>query len=286
MKRKRLLKIELAVLFLICILCEVLFSANYLNISTYSIKTDKTTASFKAVMVSDLHNKEYGKGNKKLLRKIYEQKPDIIFALGDMVNKNDKNREIALNFYSELVKIADVYCCIGNHEEGYYDTAGLKQDMKKTGVHLLENEMEKVDFTSGSIVVGTLADYPYYDWLAPDYNTPSRYFLESFIEQQKDNFSILLAHEPEYFYWQLKEKNLDLILSGHTHGGVVRLPFIGGLIAPNQGIMSGHNELLPKYTKGYYSSGTANIYITGGLGNSSFIPRFYNPPEISVINVN
>ena len=286
MKKKRTVKAALALLFLVCILCEVLFSANYLNISTIHIKNDKTTASFRAVLISDLHNKEYGKGNKELLKTIYEQKPDIIFAVGDMLNKNDKNRDIALSFYSKLTRIADVYCCLGNHEVDYYDTEGLKRDMRKTGVRLLYNEMEKVDFLSGSITVGSIGYYPYYEYQAPEYNNPARIFLDEFIEQEDENFSILLAHQPEYFYWKLKEKKLDLILSGHTHGGLIRLPFVGGLLAPNQGILAKNGDILPEYTKGYYSSGTANLYISGGLGNEFFIPRFYNPPEICVINVN
>lgn len=286
MKKKRLIKAALALLFLVCIICEILFSANYLNISTINIKSNKTTASFRAVVVSDLHNKEYGKGNKKLLRTIYEQKPDVIFALGDMVNNGEKNRDIALDFYSGLVRIADVYCCLGNHEKTFYDPAGLRQDIIKTGVHLLEDEMEKVDFTSGSITVGALRYYPYYDVNSPDYNTPTRFFFDRFVEQQKENFSILMVHEPEYFYWGLKNKDLDLMLSGHTHGGLIRLPFVGGLVAPNQGLLAKNGDILPDYTKGYYSSGTANLYITGGLGNELLIPRFYNPPEISVINVN
>ncbi|MBR1731339.1 MAG: metallophosphoesterase [Ruminococcus sp.] len=286
MKRKTLIKLMLALLFAVCIICEILFSANFLNISALNIKTDKTTASFKAVLVSDLHNKEYGKGNKTLLKTIYEQEPDVIFAVGDMLNKGDKNRKIAIDFYSELSKIASVYCCLGNHEDDYYDLEGLKLDMRKAGVNLLYNEMETVDFQSGSITVGALGYYPSYEGQEPEYNNPARFFLDDFIKQEDENFSILLMHQPEYFCWKLKEKKLDLILCGHTHGGIVRLPFIGGLIAPNQGILAHNGDILPDCTKGYYSSGTANMYITGGLGNEVFVPRFYNPPEISVINVN
>ena len=286
MKIKRLTKAALAVLFLVCMLCEILFSANFLNISTLDIKTDKTKASFRAVLVSDLHNKEYGEGNKKLLKRINELEPDIIFCVGDMLNKDDPNRDIAINFYSELTKISTVYCCFGNHEDHYCDTDGLKHDMKKAGVRLLYNEMEKVDFQSGSITVGSLGYYPYYEYDAPAYNSAARRFLDSFIEQENENYSILLVHEPEMFYWGLKEKKLDLMLCGHTHGGIVRLPFIGGLMAPNQGILAHNGDILPDYTKGYYSSGTANLFISGGLGNEFFVPRFYNPPEICVINVN
>lgn len=286
MSRKKLIKLALALLFIICILCEIIFSANYLNITSVDIKAKKTTASFRAVVLSDLHNKEFGKGNKKLLKTVYEQEPDIIFVVGDMLNKTDENREIAVNLYSELTKIANVYCCLGNHEKEYRDLSGLKRDMQKAGVRLLSNEMEKVDFQSGSITVGALGFFPYHDYDAPYYNNPARYFLDDFIEQEDENFSILLAHEPEMFYWELKNKKLDLMICGHTHGGIVRLPFIGGLIAPNQGFLAGHGELLPEYTKGYYSSPTANMFISGGLGNEAIIPRFFNPPEVCVLNVN
>lgn len=286
MKRKTLIKSAAAVLFLVCLICEVLFSEHYLNISELNIKTDKTTASFRAVVVSDLHNREYGKNNKKLLRKIYEQEPDVIFALGDMVNKDEKTREVAIDFYNELVKITNVYACLGNHERNYYDLEGLKRDMEKAGVRLLENEMETVDFTSGSITVGSLAYFPYYEINAPDYDNPARWFLDSYIEQQKDNFSLLLMHEPEMFTWGLENKDIELALCAHTHGGILRLPFIGGITAPNQGILAHNGEVLPKYTKGYYDTGKANIFITGGLGGNTLLKRFYNPVEITVINVN
>ena len=286
MSKKQLIKLAAVLMFVVCLICEILFSANYLNISSFNIKTGKTAARFRAVLVSDLHNKEYGKSNKKLLKTISEQKPDIIFCVGDMLNKEDSEREIAINLYTELAKIADVYCCLGNHERNYSDLEGLKRDMLKTGVKLLENEMETVNFESGSITVGALGYFPYYECEAPYYNNSARRFLDDFTEQEKYNYSILLAHEPEMFYWGLKDKNIDLMLSGHTHGGIVRLPFIGGLLAPNQGILAKNGDILPHYTKGFYSSGKANLYISGGLGNESFVPRFFNPPEICVINVN
>lgn len=286
MNRKKLIKTALALLFLICIVCEFLFSDNYLNITTLDIKTDKTTASFRAVLLSDLHNREYGEGNKRLLREIYKLEPDVIFVVGDMLNKDDDNRDIAIHLYSELCKIASVYCCLGNHEHDYPDLDGLKRDMQKAGVRLLINEMEKIDFQSGSITVGSLDYFPYYEWDAPHYNNPARYFLDDFIKQEEENFSILLVHEPEMFYWKLKDMKIDLMLCGHTHGGIIRLPFIGGLAAPNQGLMAGNGDILPDYTKGYYSSGTANLFVSGGLGSDALIPRFFNPPEICVINVN
>ena len=110
--------------------------------------------------------------------------------------------------------------------------------------------------------------------------------MEDFQEQQKENFSILLAHEPEYYYWSFYKRDFDLILSGHTHGGIIRLPFIGGLLAPNQGVLAKNGDVLPKYTKGLYRTDKSTTVISAGLGNEIPLPRFNNPPEYCVINVN
>ena len=274
-----------AALLIACFFSEIHYSANYLTKSEYSIKTDKTSASFKAVLASDLHNKEYGEHNRRLLDAIKSEKPDVIFSVGDLLNRQDENRLVCIEFLTELNKIAPVYCCLGNHEDAYTDTQALKTDIINTGATLLSNSMETVELGGGSFTVGALADYPFYDWDAPNFENPNRYFLDSFQEQQKENFSILLAHQPEYYYWTFSEMDFDLILSGHTHGGIIRLPFVGGLLAPNQGFLA-RRGLLPTYTKGYYSTDSSKIIISAGLGNEVLLPRFNNPPEYCIIYVN
>lgn len=284
MRRKAFLKLGLGLILFFCFLSEAIFSNNYLTVSSYKINTDKTTASFRAVMLSDLHGKEFGKDNVRLLRAVNSLKPDVIFVVGDMLNCDDKDADTALELYRGLCNIADVYCCAGNHERGYRKPDSLYVDIEKTGARLLRNEMKNVELLSGSFTVGGLQYYPYFEGSSP--NTAERVFLEKFIEQEKENFSILLVHEPEFFMWSLGKMKLDLVLSGHTHGGIIRLPFIGGLAAPNQGLLGKNGELLPKYTKGLYKTDTATLIVSAGLSNEKLVPRLNNPPDICVIDIN
>lgn len=284
MRRKTLLKLGLGLILFFCFLSEAIFSNNYLTVSSYKINTDKTTASFRAVLLSDLHGKEFGKDNVKLLRAVNSLKPDVIFVVGDMVNCDDTDADTALELYRGLCNIADVYCCAGNHERGYRKPDSLYVDIEKTGARLLRNEMKTVELLSGSFTVGGLQYYPYFEGSSP--NTAERVFLEKFIEQEKENFSILLVHEPEFFMWSLGRMKLDLVLSGHTHGGIIRLPFIGGLAAPNQGLLGKKGELLPKYTKGLYKTDTSTLIVSAGLSNEKLVPRLNNPPDICVIDIN
>ncbi|MCH5299085.1 MAG: metallophosphoesterase [Ruminococcus sp.] len=286
MKLKTKIALSVISLLIVFVVAELIYSNNFLTIGNYEIKTQKTSASFRAVLLSDLHNKEFGANNEKLLCLVKKQNPDVIFTVGDFVTKFESDREVACKLLRELTEIAPVYSSLGNHERSYYDYDGLIEDIKATGVTLLDNELTEVELGGDTIVVGGLTDFPYYEYEAPDYNNERRYFLDEFIEREKDRFSILLAHEPEFFMWGLDEKELDLMLSGHTHGGVVRLPFIGGLLAPNQGFPVGQGNILPKYTKGIYESDTATMLITAGLSSEVVLPRFNNPPEVCVIDVN
>ncbi len=284
MRRKAFLKLGLGLILFFCFLSEAIFSNNYLTVSSYKINTDKTTASFRAVVLSDLHGKEFGKDNVRLLRAVNSLKPDVIFVVGDMVNNYSPDMSVAVKLYRGLCNIADVYCCDGNHERSFPEKDSLHRAVKKAGAKLLCNEMQTVELLSGSFTVGGLQYYPYFEGSSP--NSAERNFFEKFIEQEKDNFSILLAHEPEFFMWSLGKMKLDLVLSGHTHGGIIRLPFIGGLAAPNQGLLGKNGELLPKYTKGLYKTDTATMIVSAGLSNEKAVPRLNNPPDICVIDVN
>lgn len=265
-------------LFVICG-CIIINSENCIAIHNYNLKAGKLNTTAKFVLISDLHNKEFGKDNQKLVEVIKGEKPDFIAVCGDMVSEGNKTREPITKLLSRLCDIAPVYYALGNHERSYYDYEGLVKDIESRGAVLLDNEMVSFDLGEEKITIGGITDFPYYEFDAPDYDNESRYFLDSFIRQEKENYSILLAHQPELYFWGLDEKDIDLMVSGHTHGGLVSLPFMGGLCAPNQG-------WFPEYDMGYYSSGTANMIVTSGLGNDIFIPRFNNPPEVCVININ
>lgn len=259
---------------------NIWYSTNVLTVNTYNIKTEKLNNKVKFVLISDLHNKEFGENNIDLVNLIKEQSPEFIAVDGDMVNDTADTREAVTRLLPQLCDIAPVYYVLGNHEKSYPQYDELIDEIKESNTTFLDNEMVSFTTKNGeTITIGGLSDYPYYEYEAPEYDNPARHFLDSFIEQEKDNYSILLSHQPETYFWGLKDKNIDLMLCGHTHGGLIRLPFVGGLIAPNQ-------EFLPEYDMGYFNSGTVEMIITSGLGNSIGIPRIGNPPEICVIEIN
>lgn len=278
MKKLTIFIFTAILLFVICG-CIIINSENGLSVHNYNVKTEKLNTTAKFVLISDLHNKEFGKDNQKLVDVIKVEKPDFIAVCGDMVSEGNKTREPIIKLLSKLCEITPVYYALGNHERSYYDYDGLVKDIESIGAVLIDNEMVSFDLGEEKITIGGITDFPYYEFDAPDYDNEERHFLDSFIQQEKENYSILLAHQPELYFWGLDRKNIDLMVSGHTHGGLIRLPFIGGLCAPNQG-------WFPEYDMGYFSSGTANMIVTSGLGNDVFIPRFNNPPEVCVININ
>ncbi|MBQ6708571.1 MAG: metallophosphoesterase [Clostridia bacterium] len=271
-KAKRKLVSISSIFTVIAIICAslVYYGEFDLRVTEYTIENEKITTPFKVAMLSDLHLREYGKGSEKLLAAIKEKSPDIILVAGDMVNKNNENTDVAINLFSELCKITDVYFCLGNHERALdKKTGNVFSQMQKTGAVFLDNEDVTVQVNGQDIMIGGLSSYP-------DPYTEHYDFITQF--EKKALFKILLCHYPEYYPDTLENYKLDLILSGHAHGGQVRLPFIGGVFAPEQG-------LFPKYTKGIYKSDTATMIISAGLGDSTFIPRINNPPELVIVEV-
>ena len=154
----------------------------------------------------------------------------------------------------------------------------FKSETKSTGAVLLDNEYIKFTKNGKSVLIGGMSDYPYYEFYTPDDDVPSRTLWEEFAEKAKNNFTILLHHQPEYIAEDAKKTDIDLIVCGHTHGGQIQLPFIGGVIAPNQG-------LFPKYDKGEFDLDGTKMIVCAGLSNHVFIPRINNQVEIGVINI-
>lgn len=256
----------------------ILAEQDNLVVTKYTMDTDKFDGTFKVTVLSDLHNKEFGEGNEKLLDLVSKQDSDIIACLGDFVVKGDKNTQIAYDLYKNLKEIAPVYAVLGNHET-YSDLSDTYiQSIKDSGVNLLDDTMTDIKINEkDSITIGGLRDYPYYEFDAPDYNNADRYFFEKFCDVS--NYKLLLTHKAELFMWKLKDYPIDLMLCGHTHGGCFNVPFIGPLYAPNQGFF-------PQYAYGEFSSDTCNMIITSGLGSTYFIPRINIDPEIVVVTIN
>lgn len=253
---------------------------NTIAITNYCVDNTKNDAKLKFVVITDLHNKEYGEKNADLAELVKEQNPDFIAVCGDMVNRGDPDTTKMKDALEKLSKIAPTYCCLGNHERDNAAKFGtdFKSETNSTGAVLLDNEYIKFTKNGKSVLIGGMSDYPYYEFYTPDDDVPSRTLWEEFAEKAKNNFTILLHHQPEYIAEDAKKTDIDLIVCGHTHGGQIQLPFIGGVIAPNQG-------LFPKYDKGEFDLDGTKMIVCAGLSNTVFIPRINNQVEIGVVTV-
>lgn len=280
-KRQKILLIIMSFILVVAVLltCNAFYCYNTIVVNKYSLTTDKLSTNLRVALIADLHLREFGKSNKELIEKLSNEKPDLIAVSGDLTLKNSTEYQVAVNLLTQLKNIAPTYYALGNHELPLLDTTNFEQDIRATGVHLLINQNEYFEKDGEKILVGGLKQYPYFDYDAPDFENPERYYLDDFIKQEQNHFGVLICHYPEYYMWKFNELNIDLMLAGHTHGGLVRIPGIGGLIAPEQ-------WFFPKYDMGVFKSDTATMVVTSGLATSNIFPRINNPGEICIININ
>lgn len=285
--KKMLLKIVLGVLLAAVLASAVsaVVCSRELKVTEYDVDIDGLTSPARVVVISDLHSREYGEDNSALLALIAAQHPDAVFAVGDMINRSADEEDI-LQFLELLVKlqeIAPVYYSPGNHESDYMTgrDSGLLGRVSATGVTVLLDEYVETQLGGNTVRIGgTMGHYYRYEWSEEQKNDPPDYAMQEEIGST-DVPSIVLMHMPENMIADSARKNwnADLYISGHTHGGVVRLPLIGGLVAPTQG-------LFPKYDQGFFTvDGRLKLIITSGLAGYGPIPRIFNRPEICVIDM-
>lgn len=285
--KKMLLKIVLGVLLAAVLASAVsaVVCSRELKVTEYDVGIDGLTSPARVVVISDLHSREYGEDNSALLALIAAQHPDAVFAVGDMINRSADEEDI-LQFLELLVKlqeIAPVYYSPGNHESDYMTDrdSGLLGRVSATGVTVLLDEYVETQLGGNTVRIGgTMGHYYRYEWSEEQKNDPPDYAMQEEIGST-DVPSIVLMHMPENMIADSARKNwnADLYISGHTHGGVVRLPLIGGLVAPTQG-------LFPKYDQGFFTvDGRLKLIITSGLAGYGPIPRIFNRPEICVIDM-
>ena len=253
-----------------------------LMVSTISISSSHIPAAFsgfRIVQISDLHNVAFGKNNAELLKLLSESRPDIIVITGDLIDVNHTDVGIALCFAQESVKIAPTYYVTGNHEATCSQYGDLKAGLEEAGVIVLEDEAISLERGGETIALLGLAD--------PDFMVKGDMFGEvpAMVSTKLKNligdesgYTILLSHRPELFETYV-DGGIDLVFSGHVHGGQFRLPFIGGLVAPKQG-------LFPKYDAGLYTGGGTSMVVSRGIGNSIIPFRFNNRPEIVLVELN
>lgn len=270
MNRKKKKYIIVAGLLIICIiLCA--WENNHIVVSEYIYETEKIGEDldgYRIVQISDLHNKRFGNNQERLLSMVRDCKPDLIVITGDLVDGNRTNIEKAMAFIEGAVSIAPVYYVTGNHEKWLEpeEYTELQDKLLKAGAVWLDNEKAEITVGNESFTLFGLDD-----------SSLTNDTLKELTKDAKENLWILLAHEPQNLKFYSNAK-MDFVFSGHAHGGQIRIPFIGGLIAPDQGF-------LPEYTEGLYESENTTMVVSRGLGNSIIPIRIGNYPEIVCVEL-
>lgn len=287
---------------LIILLLWSFLEQKMLTISRYQIQekdSEETSQTIKFVVLADLHNRTFGKKNEKLIKRIDEIKPDFIIVAGDLITKQEPC--VPGDAYSLLESLAGrypIYYGYGNHEqyleqlviEGFSeDKKGLhkkmlytswleyKKQLKKLGIHLLDNESDTLVIKNVRLnITGINIDRAYYGKKAiPSMNKD---YLECLVgEKKNDDVQILIAHNPVYFK-EYQNWGADLVLSGHLHGGLIRLPLIGGIVSPQY-------KFFPRYDAGKFSDNGHHMIVSRGLGSHSIMLRLFNFPELVVVQL-
>lgn len=239
------------------------------NITVTSENIPDEFNGFKIVHISDLHNAEFGDGQKDLIDKIEAQDADIIVITGDMIDSRRTDVDKAVELITGLGNKIPVYYVTGNHESRVREYNELESKLIENGVTVLKNESVKIEKDSSFINIIGVDD--------PSFGMSANDIFHTVSELKTDGYDVLLSHRPELFEIYC-ESGAELVLCGHAHGGQVRIPFIGGIVAPNQG-------LFPEYTAGSYKSGSTEMIVSRGLGNSIIPLRVNNPPELVVITL-
>lgn len=250
----------------------------------YTVMIDAQNTLLRIVLLSDLHGKSFGRGNSRLIAKIQKQSPDAIFLDGDMIDRSADPADVQelLRLIERLHEIAPVYFAPGNHELEYMQTdTSLLTQVTEAGAVIVNDSYVDVTIAGQPLRIGGTMGHAFYFGRSEEKfsSSPEYQFLKAF--EDTDVPKICLAHMPDTFIFNGAYNlwNVDLILSGHTHGGLIRLPFIGGLYAPMQG-------WFPEYDQGYFRLGEhMQMVITSGLAGHGMIPRINNPPEIVVIDL-
>ncbi len=273
----KIIIILLVGLLLVSIVDNNSISTNYYNISSKKIPRDFDN--FKILQISDLHNKDFPEVfykrkdeanksiyNPKLIDLINAEDPDIIIVTGDLIDSRSPDEDIALDLLNNITNKYPVYYISGNHEERSGNSDYYKGIILKSGAKVLANETIDLYIEDSKISLTGVDDYISF--------TDYRHFKNTLRDLKRDNYNILLSHRSSLFETYVNA-GYDLSFSGHAHGGQIRLPILGGLLSPDQG-------LFPQYDSGLHTRANSSMIISRGLGNSIFPIRIYNRPELVV----
>ena len=260
----------------------IYFDNTLIKVSKYKIKSDKIPKEFnkfKIVHLSDFHSYGFKNYNIKLIEKINNENPNIIVMTGDMVNKYDRNFDKFLNLVEILSDKYEIYYILGNHEMRLRedDLSLIIKKLNKFGIKILSDEKITIIRKKDSLnIYGIDIPLSYYKIIKKSYNIDE--VINVVLNKcNKKEYNILLAHNPLYFEEYIKH-NVDLTLSGHVHGGMIRVPFIGALLSPER-------KFFPKYSSGVYEVNNKKLIVSRGLGHSKPGIRLFNMPEIVSITL-
>ena len=223
---------------------------------------------------SDLHGHEYGQDSRELLELVAQQEPDLIAITGDLV---DRESQLAMvpALARGLAAIAPTYYVTGNHEWASTNVPRLKGTLAECGVTVLSNQFTVLERNGDSLVLAGVDDPNGY----ADQKTPEELY-EEILQGEGEGCVVLLAHRNDRFD-QYAAAGYDLVISGHGHGGIVRLPFTDGLLGTDR-------RLFPTWTAGVYTLGESTLFVSRGLGNNTVpIPgfRLFNRPDLAVLEL-
>ncbi len=280
MKKKTIIIISIIIVIIVLSSLYLYYENTKLQVSNYNIINHNIPVDFnnyKIVQISDFHNTKSKTLTNDLIEEIKEQKPNIIVLTGDLIDSNKTDVEVAINFIKKINNIAPIYYVSGNHEASISSYTKIKEQLVENKVIILDNKTEVLKINESEInLIGIDDPRMVYESFVSD---------SEIIKVELDNakyddnkYNILLSHRPELFDTYV-EKELDLVLVGHAHGGQIRIPFIGGIVAPNQGFF-------PKYTSGIFEESKTTMVINRGIGNSILPFRINNRPELVVITIN
>lgn len=272
---------KIAVIVFILLVIYGIIDNNIIWISKRRLKFKGLPDEFsglRIVQLSDLHKKSFSKNNTRLIRAVKRQKPDYIILCGDMVNRDEKDFSVIKHLLEELSIICPVFYSLGNHEIDMRQEvkSELYSVIKDTGVVLLNNEEYMISRNGKMIkIVGISLYRQNYRIKKGVYKGLRSYTVRDMVNNvgTRQGFTILLAHNP-FFFDAYAKWGADLILSGHVHGGVIRVPFVCGLLSPER-------KLFPKYSSGVYKKNSSVMLVSRGLGKI----RLFNPPEVNIIEL-
>lgn len=272
-KKKSLKLISLVGLFVLLFIIWIIWDNVHIQTTHYSIEDEALPEAFdgfKVAQISDLHNKDWGADLAEILE---QEQPDLIAITGDLIDSSTEDFSPALSLIESLTSIAPIYFVTGNHEAWHIQYDALEKSLIDKGITILDDQAIEIGKDSSVLTLMGIQDPAFSEDTSDTFENALTELADS-----SDEYTVLLSHRPERFQSYV-ESNVNIVLSGHAHGGQFRLPFIGGLVAPDQG-------LFPEYTAGVHTAEETSMIVSRGLGNSIIPIRFNNPPELVIVTLN